>query len=860
MNGNASEPRRPGWACLLVGLAALGGPAAAADRLSFEVRVDLGADRGQNPGSLFEVADAAGRPILGAGFLGAYNTQDRSDRHVLHAFARGADSEPAASTLPRVNADSGVYLFDRAGTLYARSGSGGLDRVPYRWDAAASRWERADPAELGKVAVGTGTLEVGETEARYDGRVVLRLPEATGRIGLPYYAQGWLVFWNHFAADDPRVERLVACRWEPGGEATLDGAATLPLIRKGEYPYAIGQLGADVLATTNLGGVHRLRDGRWETIRPADPTTSYQVYAMLNVRDRLWLGQYPTGEIFEYDGERLRHLPGQPPRMPGVSGRAREAQTLTIYRGDVYAGVWPWGELWRFEPGTETWSFVRRMFDLPAPTDATTHPYERETMARGPVLNQWGQRVTSLVPLGGSLLVATSSKGAQPWTPAFDFLGEPERLAYGRVHRLTLPGHVSAPILWPAAGPTRFEVVVEAGKLRVYQDGRPVGESDAPAMSLEGARVTWGNGLYGPLAGTIEAARSEGLDDRAGPMRGVYLHLHQLTPAGTPPDLGRARIRAALDRMAAAGLRTVLPYANTSSGATLYPSERARPVVEGWSPLGVLVEEARARGLKVEPVLCTLVSGDDRPAGVLEAHPDWAVRDPEGSPVGYISPAHPEARAWVVGLAEELVRTFRPDGLLLDYLRYPNRPMRLDPRAEARLRERLAAEPPERHAALTQRFREDEITELARDLRRALRAIRPDLPLSIYSWGPHVTSGHRVAQPWPRWLDDDLIDGVNISGYCYPANYGDRYLDVLRDRLAGASALNRGRKNPGTLTLCLGLRTSHGAIERAEAVRPYLETARSLGIDGVTVFTWSSLDPLLDALVRDRVFDPPRPF
>ena len=105
----------------------------------------------------------------------------------------------------------------------------------------------------------------------------------------------------------------------------------------GEFVYAYGQLKKHVFAATNTGGVYSFDGDSWKVWREPDGV-SYQIYSMINFDDRLLMGQYPTGNLFEFDGSRFQLLPNQPPVMSGVSPNAREAQTLTIYGGDLYAG------------------------------------------------------------------------------------------------------------------------------------------------------------------------------------------------------------------------------------------------------------------------------------------------------------------------------------------------------------------------------------------------------------------------------------------------------------------------------------------------------------------------------------------
>ncbi|GIT31067.1 MAG: hypothetical protein Ct9H300mP1_31130 [Planctomycetaceae bacterium] len=114
-------------------------------------------------------------------------------------------------------------------------------------------------------------------------------------------------------------------------------------------------------------------------------------------------------------------------------------------------GVWPWAEVWRYNPDSGPWVFMRRMFKHPALSDRISHPYEVENKNH-PVLNLWGQRVTSLIPNGPDPFISTSSKGVDKWKPKeFPFLAPEKWKSYGKV----FPRH-DARALWrlPRNGPT----------------------------------------------------------------------------------------------------------------------------------------------------------------------------------------------------------------------------------------------------------------------------------------------------------------------------------------------------------------------------------------------------------------------
>ena len=93
---------------------------------------------------------------------------------------------------------------------------------------------------------------------------------------------------------------------------------------------------------------------------------------------------------------------------------------------------------------------------------------------------------------------------------------------------------------------------------------------------------------------------------------------------------------------------------------------------------------------------------------------------------------------------------------------------------------------------------------------------------------------------------------VNISGYCYRKNYADRYLKVFEKRLRGAVEINKDLGSPVEITFCLGIRTSHGRITRAQEVADYLKVAKRVEVNGVSMFTWSYLQPFLPMIEERR--------
>ncbi|HOX39633.1 MAG TPA: hypothetical protein PL033_16755 [Candidatus Brocadiia bacterium] len=484
------------------------------------VVVDFGQDQGQNFGALFEAVDAQDRAVAGAGFQGLYNTTCRNDRRGLQFFARPAkdSASPQIESLPRFSQDPGVYIGDINGRVYALGQR--VDQLARSWDPAAGRWEVAteyadSPLRNGdgQMRLGDGLLTFRNNRIEYDGAIVLAAPEKE-YVHHVYYALGHLFFFHDRPgeAKDGGFTRVCALPWTPGqtAPADLSKAIARPTTNLHETTWAWGQINGRVLTVTNWGTVLAFDGREWHTLRECDGK-SYQVYSMLNYYDRLLFAHYPSGCVHECDGEKLTPRENWPPPMPGAAAWSREAQSLALYRGDLYTGVWPWGELWRLDRADGRWSLARRLFSRPPVTDKVGHPFEAEIAAWNAannaknVINDWGQRATSIAVAGDSMFIGTSNKGGLLRLPEYDFIDDETLAQYGLVHRMTLPGHLSCQMRW-INGPTVFEFIISDRRMSVRQDGAELGSIPIDldlSAGLRAAKITWGNGLYGPLAGKI---------------------------------------------------------------------------------------------------------------------------------------------------------------------------------------------------------------------------------------------------------------------------------------------------------------------------------------------------------------------
>ena len=231
---------------------------------------------------------------------------------------------------------------------------------------------------------------------------------------------------------------------------TAGGECKIISIFEGTFPYVFAENNGKVLAATNWGdvvifdGTDWCRASRSEDTFRCDSNESMvteprrvQFYSSINYMGKTLIGEWPTGRLYEFDGEELRPNDYQPPFVTGER-LGYEAQSIAEYCGDLFVGYWPEGKIWRRDRSTGIWSMVVRLFSHPADTEPFIPYYDRP--ADGLPAAFYGQRVTALVPFGDSLYAATSNLGAWPVGYETEVLTEDEAAEYGMIYRLTIPG------------------------------------------------------------------------------------------------------------------------------------------------------------------------------------------------------------------------------------------------------------------------------------------------------------------------------------------------------------------------------------------------------------------------------------
>lgn len=169
-------------------------------------------------------------------------------------------------------------------------------------------------------------------------------------------------------------------------------------------------------------------------------------------------------------------------------------------------------------------------------------------------------------------------------------------------------------------------------------------------------------------------------------LKGVWLR---------PTEKTQAEIVSTLERLKQAGIDNVF-LETYFHGKTIFPSKtmeaygftKQYETFNGIDPLSIWISEAHKRGIKIHTWFETFYVGNqnpnDNPKSILAMNPSWGNKTkkdinnygPSKSTSehnGYfLDPSNPYVQDFLVKLVEEIITTYKPDGVNIDYIRYPN--------------------------------------------------------------------------------------------------------------------------------------------------------------------------------------------
>ena len=274
----------------------------------------------------------------------------------------------------------------------------------------------------------------------------------------------------------------------------------------------------------------------------------------------------------------------------------------------------------------------------------------------------------------------------------------------------------------------------------------------ALCLALAGCAPAAAPGSSAPLPGSsadvqpAPAAKPSGEEYRA-----VWIsYLEWQSADFSSEDVFRAQMGSWFDQYAAMGLNTVLAQVRPF-GDALYPSAifpwssvctGTQGLDPGFDPLAVLVEEAHARGLRLEAwlnpyrlALNDTVPGAFSTDNLAAVHPEWVKQAAGGQ---YLDPSRQDVRDCIAAGVQEILDGYAVDGIHLDDYFYPTTDEAFDAAEYAAAGTNLSLED----------WRRDNVNALVRQLYQLVHAggrTAGAVPLGI---SPQGNNGNNYAQQY----------------------------------------------------------------------------------------------------------------
>jgi hypothetical protein len=495
-----------------------------AQQIDMMLQVDFGQDDGRNLGTVFELrAPITGETICAAGFATYSQTRTIASSRWLEFFCR-ANDPLKVTDLGRIADD--VYrpvLVSLPGRLLETTKG-------YVSTDGGATWTR-DPSVIGVFSgqtVGRGALlfrrDGLNTVVQFDGAELFREHKAA-RSGLFYRGRIAVAY------DD---NTIVVCEWRPGTgceskrslahEPVSDFYAALGF---GDAVYFVG--GPSEPLNGKGHQIFRLLGDRIEKVYESDHIYG-QIYSAVVWRDRMLTGEFPDGYVYEFSPETGRVVDLQRPPGPDVRlhfpaelypsntdywlDRYREAQSLALYAGRVYVGMFPWAQLFSSRD-LRTWD-VTRLAQAPDIDDDAGWPYRRRLEERiRPMIaagglqkgaprampSFWAQRITAIVPTQDGIVAAVGNRSGGAYDPEGrdSVMARADIDQYGRVFRIRAPASIMMPFDWPAHGKVSMRFEITADGLAMSIDGKLVARSVAGISpeTLRNFEIVYGEGIFG---------------------------------------------------------------------------------------------------------------------------------------------------------------------------------------------------------------------------------------------------------------------------------------------------------------------------------------------------------------------------
>lgn len=319
-------------------------------------------------------------------------------------------------------------------------------------------------------------------------------------------------------------------------------------------------------------------------------------------------------------------------------------------------------------------------------------------------------------------------------------------------------------------------------------------------------------------------------------VRGVYAHfINEVRDSKE----GVNDLKRIINELADLGISILIPLAKDTKSGVSYNSKYIPK--RFFKSIDIIYETSRICkefSIEVHPWICLFVESDSKTSYILRKHPEWAFIDYYGNLIGALCPSNEEVRKFLLDMVREIIEKYDVNGINLDYVRTPGE-LCYCKNCINKFKKEFGKDPKSLKPGtedwyLWEEWQRNNISSLVREIHDLTKEY--GVKLSAYVWTS--SSRYTVAQDWPAWVRKGYLDFIIPTGYVYST---DVFKWLCREaRMIVADII--------PTYICIGIRTSHGFLERPIDVATYVDIVRRTGLPGYVFFSLSSLLPMIPML------------
>ena len=336
--------------------------------------------------------------------------------------------------------------------------------------------------------------------------------------------------------------------------------------------------------------------------------------------------------------------------------------------------------------------------------------------------------------------------------------------------------------------------------------------------------------------------------------RAIWLDRKSIVNTGSPEGL-----RKLLRQLASTGINVVY-FETVNAGYPIYPSQLVtqNPLIQGWDPLAVAVEEAHKQGMELHAWVWAFAVGNTRHNPLVDQPYDYpgpilsklgnsmAMQMANGSIMPprqteyWLSPGNPEARTFLKTLFKEIVTQYAVDGVQLDYIRYPfqfgNGQAGYDYGSRKAYYKATGHPMPTTATPELLQWKTAQVSQFVKEVSTELKAAHPGLILSAAVFPlPRARRLQAIQQDWETWTANGWIDTLSPMIY------------TTSPQLFEASVASIVNATHGKTPIYPGV-----AAFRLDALQlvNHLQQAQGGGSSGVTLFANTHVDDEKQAMLK----------